>query len=174
MAAADRENAMTESIKGMMTEKLGQALTAERLAVENLPKLMQAATSPKLKQAFEQHMQETREQITRLEQAGKMMQQQLQGEPCEAMQGLVQEAERIISQHQPGPMLDVMLIAAAQGIEHHEIAAYGTMRSLASSSGMADLARLLEQTLQEEKATDEKLTALAESEVNPAALKQAA
>jgi ferritin-like metal-binding protein YciE len=165
---------MTESIKGMMTEKLNQALTAERLALVNLPKLMEAATSPKLKQAFEQHIQETKGQISRLEQAGQTMQQELKGEPCEAMDGLAAEAERIISEHKPGPMLDVMLIAAAQGIEHHEIAAYGTMRSLARSSGMDQIATLLEQTLQEEKATDEKLTVLAESEINPAALEQAA
>jgi ferritin-like metal-binding protein YciE len=164
---------MTESIKGMMTEKLNQALTAERIALVNLPKLMQAATSPKLKQAFEQHIQETKGQISRLEQAGQAMQQELKGEPCEAMDGLAAEAERIISEHKPGPMLDVMLIAAAQGVEHHEIAAYGTMRSLARSSGLDQIATLLEQTLQEEKATDEKLTALAESEINPTALKQA-
>jgi ferritin-like metal-binding protein YciE len=165
---------MTESIKGMMTEKLNQALTAERLALVNLPKLMEAATSPKLKQAFEQHIQETKGQISRLEQAGQAMQQELRGEPCEAMDGLAAEAERIISEHKPGPMLDVMLIAAAQGIEHHEIAAYGTMRSLARSSGLDQIATLLEQTLQEEKATDEKLTVLAESEINPTALEQAA
>jgi ferritin-like metal-binding protein YciE len=164
---------MAEDMKALMTEKLGQAYTAERLAFENLPKLAQAATSSTLKQAFETHRQETEQQIRRLEQAGQHMGAQTQGAPCEAMEGLVNEAERLIAQHQPGPMLDVILVAAAQGIEHHEIAAYGTMRTLARTMGMNQVADLLEQTLQEEKATDEKLTMLAESEINPAALQQA-
>jgi ferritin-like metal-binding protein YciE len=165
---------MPEDMKTMMTEKLGQAYTAEKLALENLPKLAQAATSPTLKQAFETHRQETEQQIMRLEQAGQQMGRQIQGAPCEAMEGLVAEAERLIAQHQPGPMLDVILVAAAQGIEHHEIAAYGTMRTLAQTMGINEVADLLAQTLQEEKATDEKLTMLAESEINPAALQQAA
>ena len=123
---------------------------------------------------FEAHLQETRQQVARLEQAGQQIGVQIQGAPCEAMQGLAAEAERLIAQHQRGPLLDVVLVASAQAIEHHEIAAYGTMRTLARSSGMGAVADLLEQTLQEEKATDEKLTMLAEGEINPAALQQAA
>ncbi len=165
---------MAEDMKSLMVEKLNQAYTAEKLALENLPKLAQAATSPTLRQAFEAHLQETRQQVTRLEQAGQQMGAQMQGAPCEAMQGLAAEAERMIAQHQRGPLLDVILVASAQAVEHHEIAAYGTMRTLARSAGLGEVADLLEQTLQEEKATDEKLTALAESEINPAALQQAA
>ena len=165
---------MAEDMKSLMAEKLNQAYTAEKLALENLPKLAQAATSPSLRQAFEAHLQETRQQVTRLEQAGQQMGAQVQGAPCEAMQGLAAEAERLIAQHQRGPLLDVILVASAQAIEHHEIAAYGTMRTLARSSGMGGVADLLEQTLREEKATDERLTALAENEINPTALRQAA
>ena len=163
---------MAENMKTLMIEKLNQAYTAEKLALENLPKLAQAATSSSLKQAFETHQQETQQQVSRLEQAGQQIGAQIQGAPCEAMQGLAAEAERLIAQHQRGPLLDVLLVASAQAIEHHEIAAYGTMRTLAQSSGLGPVADLLEQTLQEEKATDEKLTMLAESEVNPAALQQ--
>ncbi len=165
---------MAEDMKSLMVEKLNQAYTAEKLALENLPKLAQAATSSSLKQAFETHRQETQQQVSRLEQAGQQMGAQMQGAPCEAMQGLAAEAERMIAQHQRGPLLDVILVACAQAVEHHEIAAYGTMRTLARSAGLGEVADLLEQTLQEEKATDEKLTALAESEINPAALQQAA
>ena len=115
---------------------------------------------------------ETRQQVARLEQAGQQIGAPMQGAPCEAMQGLAAEAERLIAQHQRGPLLDVVLVASAQAIEHHEIAAYGTMRTLARSSGMGAVADLLEQTLRK-KATDEKLTTLAKSEINPAALQQA-
>ena len=165
---------MAESMQALMVQKLNQAYTAEKQALENLPKLAQAATSPGLKQAFEVHLQETRQQFARLEQAGQQIGASMQGAPCEAMQGLAAEAERLIAEHQRGPLLDVVLVASAQAIEHHEIAAYGTMRTLARSSGMGAVADLLGQTRQEEKATDEKLTMLAESEINPAALQQAA
>jgi ferritin-like metal-binding protein YciE len=120
------------------------------------------------------HLRETEQQVARLEQAGQQMGTQIQGAPCEAMQGLAEEAKRLISQYQLGPMLDVALVAAAQAVEHHEIAVYGTMKTLARSAGMEQVAQLMDQTLQEEKATDEKLTVLAESDVNPSALKQAA
>ncbi len=128
---------MAESMQTLMVEKLNQAYTAEKLALENLPKLAQAATSPSLKQAFEAHLQETRQQVARLEQAGQQIGVQIQGAPCEAMQGLAAEAERLIAQHQRGPLLDVVLVASAQAIEHHGLSASGTMRTPARSSGMA-------------------------------------
>ena len=116
---------------------------------------------------------ETRQQVARLEQAGQQIGAPMQGAPWEAMQGLAAEAERLIAQHQRGPLLDVVLVASAQAIGHHEIAAYGTMRTLIRSSDVGAVANLLEQMLRE-SATDEKLTMLAESEINPAALQQAA
>ena len=96
---------MAENMNALMIEKLNQAYTAEKLALENLPKLAQAATSPTLKQAFEAHLQETRQQVARLEQAGQQIGAPMQGAPCEAMQGLAAEAERLIAQHQRGPLL---------------------------------------------------------------------
>src|SRR5918997_4358622 len=105
---------MVEDVKTLMIEKLNQAYTAEKLALENLPKLAQAATSPSLKQAFEAHLQETRQQVARLEQAGQRIGAPMQGAPCEAMQGLAAEAERLIAQHQRGPLLDVVLVASTQ------------------------------------------------------------
>ncbi len=90
------------------------------------------------------------------------------------MDGLAAEGQRLIGENPPGPLLDVLIVAAAQAIEHHEIAAYGTMRSLATALGMDDVADLMSETLEEEKATDEKLTALAETQINPAAIKEAA
>ena len=163
---------MAEDMKSLMVEKLNQAYTAEKQALENLPKLAQAATSPGLKQAFEAHLQETRQQVARLEQAGQQIGAPMQGAPCEAMRGLAAGAERLIAQHQRGPLLDVVLVASAQAIEHHEIAAYGTMRTLARSSGMGAVADLPERTLRE-KAADEKLTTPAEVGIDPVALQRA-
>jgi len=99
---------------------------------------------------------------------------QAEGAPCEAMDGLAAEGQRLIAENPPGPLLDVLIICAAQAIEHHEIAAYGTMRSLATALGLDNVAELMSETLEEEKATDETLTALAETEINPAALQLAA
>jgi len=139
---------MAEDIKSLMVEKLNQTYTAEKLILQTLPKLRQAASSQKLKQAFDAHRQETEQQVTRLEQAGQEIGVQIKGAPCEAMEGLAAEGERLISHHKHGPMLDVALVAAAQAVEHHEIAVYGTMRSLARSAGMQKVAHLMEQTLQ--------------------------
>ena len=165
---------MPQSIDDVMLEKLNQAYTAEQIALRTMPALAQASTSPQLKQAFETHITETEQQIIRLEQAAEVIGVQIEGAPCEAMEGLAAEGERLIAENQPSPLLDVMIICATQAVEHHEIAAYGTMRSLATALGMNNVADLMSETLEEEKATDEKLTALAESQVNPAAIKTAA
>jgi len=165
---------MPQSIKELMLEKLNQAYSAEQIALQTMPQLAQASTSPQLKQAFEIHIAETEQQVVRLEQAASAMGIQAQGARCEAMDGLAAEGQRLIAENPPGPLLDVLIVCAAQAIEHHEIAAYGTMRSLATALGMDDVAELMSETLEEEKATDEKLTALAETEINPAALELAA
>ena len=165
---------MPQTIKDVMVEKLSQVYTAEQIALQAMPQLAQASTSPQLKQAFQTHIAETEQQVTRLEKAASSMGVQAQGAPCEAMEGLAAEGKRLIAENSPGPLLDVLIVCAAQAIEHHEIAAYGTMRSLATSLGMNDVAALMSETLEEEKATDEKLTALAETEINPAAIKEAA
>jgi ferritin-like metal-binding protein YciE len=118
-------------------------------------------------------MEETENQIERVEQALE----KLGGKPgrkvCEAMRGLIEEANHEMGDHDKGPTMDVVIIAAAQRIEHYEIAAYGTMCALAKAAGEEELAQLLGQTLEEEKQTDEKLSDVAESEVNPAFIEQA-
>jgi ferritin-like metal-binding protein YciE len=161
---------MPQSINDVMIEKLNQAYSAEQIALQTMPQLAQAATSSQLKQAFETHITETEQQVVRLEQAASAMGVQAEGAPCEAMDGLAAEGRRLIAENPPGPLLDVLIVCAAQAVEHHEIAAYGTMRSLATALGMDDVAGLMSETLEEEKATDETLTVLAETEINPAAL----
>jgi ferritin-like metal-binding protein YciE len=161
---------MPQSINDVMIEKLNQAYSAEQIALQTMPQLAQASTSPQLKQAFETHITETEQQVVRLEQAASAMGIQAEGAPCEAMDGLAAEGRRLIAENPPGPLLDVLIVCAAQAVEHHEIAAYGTMRSLATALGMDDVAKLMSETLEEEKTTDETLTVLAETEINPAAL----
>jgi len=165
---------MPQSVEDLMVEKLNQAYRAEQMALQIMPQLAQASSSPQLKQAFEIHIAETEQQVARLEQAASVMGVQAEGAPCEAMDGLAAEGQRLIAENPPGPLLDVLIVCAAQAIEHHEIAAYGTMRSLATALGMENVANLMGETLDEEKATDETLTALAETEINPAALQLAA
>src|SRR3954451_5705848 len=165
---------MPQSIEDVMSEKLNQAYRAEQMALQIMPQLAQAATSTQLKQAFEIHITETEQQVARLEQAASAMGMQAEGAPCEAMDGLAAEGQRLIAENPPGPLLDVLIVCAAQAIEHHEIAAYGSMRSLATALGMENVANLMGETLEEEKATDERLTLLAETQINPAAIKEAA
>lgn len=139
---------------------------AENKAVQNYPQLIEAATSPELKQAFQEHMEQSRQQAQRLEQIAQKMGISPQGQECVAIQGLIQDAQKHVQMVEKGPVLDAALIGGAQKVEHLEIAAYGTARSLAQQIGDQEAVQLLEQTLQEEKQTDEKLTRIAESMVN--------
>jgi ferritin-like metal-binding protein YciE len=161
------------NIKDLMTEGLQDIYDAEQQITQALPKMAQAASSQQLRQGFEQHLQETRGQIQRLEQAFQALGIQPQGRPCEAIRGMVQETEELLQQGLAPEVQDAGLIVSAQKVEHYEIAAYGSLRSLAQACGANDCANLFEQTLKEEKATDEKLTQLANSEVNPKAARAA-
>lgn len=161
---------MKPEVRTLMLEKLNQALTAEQQVLSDLPQLAQSVTSSALQQAFQLHEQQTHRQIERLQRVGDLLGSPLQGAPCEAMQGLSAEASRLMQSHEAGPLRDVVLLCAAQGVEHHEIAVYGTLASLARAAGEDEAADLLTEILEEEKATDAKLTKLAESEVNPAAM----
>lgn len=165
---------MAEDIKDLLIEELRDTWSAENQLLEALPQMAEAASSPTLRQAFETHQRETEQQVERLRQAAQMLGTDPEGNDCEAMEGLVAEAEEILEEHEEGPVRDAALIAAAQKVEHYEIASYGTLCALAKSCGMQEVADLLAQTLQEEKATDDKLTQLAEQEVNPAAARGAA
>ncbi|NGM18783.1 ferritin-like domain-containing protein [Roseomonas stagni] len=161
---------MAEDFKSLMIEALQDAYSAETQLVEALPQMAEAAHSPTLRQAFEDHLTQTRTHVERLERAAELLDADPEGEECEAMEGLTAEAEEIMDDHDEGPVRDAALIGAAQKVEHYEIATYGTLQAMAKAAGMQEVADLFGQTLAEEKTADEKLTALAEREVNPAAL----
>ncbi|WP_270936817.1 ferritin-like domain-containing protein [Falsiroseomonas oryzae] len=162
-----------DEITRLMTEQLRDAYSAEKQALRGMQKMMKTSTNEKLKQGFQMHIEQTEVQIERVEQALE----RLGGKPgrkvCEAMRGLIEEANHEMGDHDKGPMMDVVIIAAAQRIEHYEIAAYGTMVALAKAAGQDEIAKLLGQTLAEEKMTDEKLTEVAEREVNPTFIREA-
>ncbi len=142
---------------------------AERRAVRSMQKMARAATSEPLKQAILQHRDQSEAQITRLEQVFELVTgKRPRGKTCAAMAGLIKEVDEAIAETEKGPVLDAALIACAQAIEHYEIARYGAMAAWARQAGKQDVADLLNQTLEEEKQSDQKLSALAEGEVNPA------
>ncbi len=140
---------------------------AEKQLLKAMPKMQKAATTDTLKEAFENHIEQTREQVSRLEQAFEIMGKKAQAKKCEAMDGLVAEAQSIMEETEKGTMTrDVALIVAAQKAEHYEIASYGSLVQLTRTMGMDDVADLMEQTLQEEKDTDQLLTSIAENDIN--------
>lgn len=140
---------------------------AEKHLAKALPKLKKAATSEELAQAFEKHTEETAEHISRLEQVFELLEEKAVGKKCEAMEGLVKEAESIIEETDKGTMIrDAGLIMAAQKVEHYEIASYGTLRTFAEIMGHTEVVDLLDQTLENEKATDVILTEVAVSSIN--------
>ncbi|TDH64443.1 ferritin-like domain-containing protein [Dankookia rubra] len=160
---------MASDIRDLLTMGLQDTYSAETQLVEALPAMQEAATNPKLKQAFNEHLAVTQRQVERLEQVCKQLGIEPEGETCNAMEGLVEESEEIIDEVDEGPVLDAALIGAAQKVEHYEIAAYGTLTAMLKAMGETKAADLLAQTLKEEKDTDELLSQLAESEINPAA-----
>lgn len=140
---------------------------AEKHLTKALPKMQKAATSEELQEAFETHLEQTKEQVTRLEEVFELLEEKAQGKKCDAMEGLVSEAESIIDDTDEGTATrDVGLILAAQKVEHYEIAAYGGLAQVAKTLGRDDIAQILEITLAEEKETDELLTNIAESGIN--------
>jgi len=140
---------------------------AEKHLSKALPKMKKAATSEELAQAFEKHTQETQEHIARLEQVFELMEEKAVAKKCEAMEGLVKEAESIIEETDKGTMIrDAGLIMAAQKVEHYEIATYGTLRTFAEIMGHTEVVELLDQTLENEKATDVILTEVAVASIN--------
>lgn len=155
-----------QSFEQLNLHALQDIYDAEQQALKAYPQMIEAASSQELKSAFQQHMEETRGQVQRLEQVFNTMGQQPKGKTCVAMQGLISEAQEIIKMQGDPSVKDAGLIAAAQKQEHYEIAAYGTARTWAQMLGQREAAQLFEQTLQEEEATDKKLTSLAESAIN--------
>lgn len=147
---------------------------AENRLSKALPKMARAAKNPDLKKALQDHKQETDQQMNMLDQVIDMLKLDVEREKCEAMEGLVEEGEEIINEVDEGPVRDAMIIAAAQKVEHYEIASYGTLVALAKKIGHDEAADLLHEILEQEKSADKKLTEIAESEVNDEAMRQAA
>ena|SRR5438552_9094407 len=150
-----------QSLDDVLVTQLGDLLSAERQLVEALPKMAGAASDEKLKQAFTEHLSETRDHVARLEEIFGQLGKQPSAPPCKAMQGLVAEGEEIIAAQGDSAAKDAALIAAAQRVEHYEIAGYGTARTLAGQLGHGDAKDLLDQTLDEESSADKHLTKIA-------------
>lgn len=161
-----------QSQQGTLLEKfvvdmLKDIYWAEKALLKALPKMQKAATTQELKDAFEEHLEVTQEQVVRLEKAFEMMDKKVQAKKCDAMEGLIKESESIIEETEKGSMTrDVALIIAAQKVEHYEIATYGGLVQLTNTMGLTDVSKLLDQTLQEEKEADLMLTSIAENHIN--------
>lgn len=147
---------------------------AEKKILTALPKMAKAAQNEDLQAAFEKHRGETEEQVTRLEQVFELIDEKPQGKKCAAIEGILEEGQEIIKEYKGSPALDAGLVAAAQAVEHYEIARYGTLCTWAGELGLEDAQTLLQETLDEEEATDQSLTELAEAVVNQEAQAEAA
>ena len=159
-------------VKELLIEELQDLLHAETQLTAALPKMAEAAKSPKLKEAFEKHLLQTQQQVERLQKVFELLGEQAQPRTCKAMMGLIEEGQETIEQGAEKEPLaaDLALIAAAQKVEHYEIASYGTARGLARQLGEMDCARLLSHTLGEEESTDFLLTAIADPLIQQASL----
>ena len=161
-----------EGLKQLYIDELKDLYSAENQLVKALPKMAKAASSDELKQGFGEHLDQTRGHVQRLETIFKSLDESPKGKKCAGMEGLVKEGSEIMEEDFEGALMDAALIGAAQRVEHYEIAAYGTASEFAKILGESEHVSLLEQTLQEEKETDEKLTELAK-EINPQANEEA-
>ena len=150
-------------------DELRDTYDAEKQLTKALPKLAKASSNPKLRQAFESHLQETHGQIARLEQVFESLDEKVRGKHCDGIAGIIEEGKSSMQEDFDETTMDACLIAAGQRAEHYEMAAYGTLVAWAQAMGHADIAKLLQQTLEEEKAADKKLTELAEAGLNDAA-----
>jgi ferritin-like metal-binding protein YciE len=153
------------TMQDLFIHALSEVYSAEKQLTKALPKLARASANPDLAAAFETHLEETNGQIERIDQIVEVSGLKLKRVKCVAMEGLVEEGQEQIEQIEAGPVRDAALIGAAQKVEHYEIASYGTLAALAKQLGQKDAMQLLLETLQEEKATDEKLSLLAEQGV---------
>lgn len=155
-----------DSLRELYVDELKDLYSAEKQLVKALPKMAKNATNPQLKQGFLDHLAETEAQVQRLEQIFENLGESPRGKKCVGMEGLIEEANELLEEDPQEDVLDAGLISKAQHVEHYEIAGYGTVRTYALTLGLSEQAALLQQTLDEEAAANEKLTALAESSVN--------
>ena len=159
----------TKDIKTMndlFVHTLRDIYYAERQIVKALPDMVEKATDPQLKQGFQTHLRETENHVKRLEQVFEEIDEAPRGKTCDAIMGIIEEGQQVMKEFKGAPALDAGLLAAAQAVEHYEIARYGTLKTWASELRLDQAVKLLDTTLNEEKKTDEILTQLAESEVN--------
>lgn len=157
------------SLEDLFWDQIEDLYDAEQRLMKALPKMAKACQSPELRSAFQAHAKQTQEHVRRLERIFQLRGKSAEGETCEAMQGLLEEGEEMIDLSADGRVKDAGLIAAAQRVEHYEMAGYGTARDFARQIGFSQAADLLQTTLNEEGETDQKLTNIATQKVNPAA-----
>ena len=165
--------AKEKTLQDLFHDTLKDIYFAEKKILTALPKMAKAAQSDDLRAAFEKHEGETETQVERLERVFEMIDAKPQGKTCDAIMGLIEEGQEIMKEYKGSPALDAGLLAGAQAVEHYEIARYGTLKTWAEELGLNDAVELLDETLEEEKATDEALTELAESVVNQEAQRAA-
>jgi ferritin-like metal-binding protein YciE len=158
-----------DSLQHLLVDQLKDLYSAENQLVKALPKMAKAASTPELRAGFEEHLEQTRKQVERLEAISEQMGISPKGKKCAAMKGLIEEGKELIEEEPDPAVLDAGLIAAAQKVEHYEMASYGCARTWAEQLGLEEAAGLLQETYEEEKETDEKLTQLAKQKVNAGA-----
>lgn len=162
--------AKEKDLHDLFLDQLKDIYFAEKQILKALPRMAKAATSAKLRAAFEKHHDETEGQIERLEQVFELIDKPAKGRTCDAILGILDEGKEVMDEYKGTEALDAGLLAAAQAVEHYEIARYGTMKAWAVRLGMKDAVKLIDETLQQERKTDKDLTALAEAGVNSEAL----
>ena len=150
-----------QGLKELYIDELKDLYNAENQLVKALPKMAKAASTNELRQGFEEHLEQTKGHVQRLEKIFQALGESPKGKKCKGMEGLIEEGSEVTEEGYEGSVLDAALVGAAQRVEHYEIAGYGTVRSMAETLGEGDHVSLLEETLEEEKETDEKLTQLA-------------
>ena len=165
-ANAPGASMQSSQLMKLFEDELKDIYWAEKALTKAIPKMIKNATSEDLIEALEGHLDETKEQVTRLEQVFEILGKKATAKKCEAMDGLIKEAEEIMEECEEGAMCDAGIISAGQKVEHYEIASYGTLRQFAETLGLDEAVDLLQMTLDEEKAADEKLTEVAVSAVN--------
>jgi ferritin-like metal-binding protein YciE len=158
-----------ETLQDLFEDELRDVYSAEKQLLKALPKMAKAATTPKLKAGFTKHLEQTKEQVARLETVFELLERPAKAKLCKAMEGLIKEGSDLMEEEADPMVMDAALIAAAQKVEHYEIATYGTLVTWAQQLDLPKIVKVLSKTLQEEKDTDVSLSKLAESEVNAAA-----
>ncbi|ESY99118.1 YciE/YciF ferroxidase family protein [Mesorhizobium sp. L48C026A00] len=174
MVTKQESQTKAKGLEDLFHDGLKDVYYAERKILTALKKMAKGAESDQLTAAFEKHRDETEAQIDRLQQVFEIFGKRAQGKTCPAIDGIIEEGQEILEEFKEAPALDAGLVAAAQAVEHYEIARYGTLITWAGLLGLKDAVPLLEETLEEEKATDEALTQLGETSVNERAMQEAA